>query len=743
MLNKLVWCISSFIIVFNLNSLGQQVIPLNGTWQFDQTTSAFPPVKFSRSIPVPGLVSLALPKIDEYEVFFRKPEKSEYKTNPDLLKRDYTPKYSWYRKIIDIPAAYLGKEAVLVIKKSQYVTQVYVNGIDVGSSASCFTPIILPLSTAIKYGAKNEILIKTGDKAWLPSEAAGGTDKEKEHYLPGIWDDVYLSFSDKFRINKAIFLPSLKQKTVTAKFLLRSFYPLKTTYGQPKRDKAKIEVALYEKASNKQVAVFTDSVFLDRDNNTLYEAKIPVLQPYPWSPDDPFLYTAKVKVFNKQELSDEHSYHFGIRDFERIGKHFYLNGKQTYLRGSNITLHRFFEDPDSKALAWNREWVKKMFIDYAKNLNWNTYRICVGIVPDFWYDMADEYGIMLQNEWMYWEDHGWNDEIKKEYSDWVWTDGNHPSIVIWDALNENRNLYIGSELIPQLKHLDPTRVWDAGYMAGNDMKQDEMDEPHPYMSYELRWWDGTKTREPKKPYQLGNLDFRYVMIDEALRSDQAQLVNEYGWVWTWRDGQPSKLTLNFYKYYLGNDLSAEKTRHFQAYWLQIDTEWLRCQRELAGVLSFTHLTNNYGYTGDWFSDITNLTPTPALLWFRHCFAPTAVFVNLTDERYVKDVKAHQAGEQLGFNLVGINDLNEAITGKVVLKLYDYRGTVVVRQTKKVILDALDKQYIPVILQLPSQTGGYTLAAEFTPDSTTGKTVVSRRYLKIGQEDQYQFFDPTP
>jgi hypothetical protein len=34
-------------------------------------------------------------------------------------------------------------------------------------------------------------------------------------------------------------------------------------------------------------------------------------------------------------------------------------------------------------------------------------------------------------------------------------------------------------IIPELKQLDPTRIWDAGYMTSSQMGNDEMDEPHP------------------------------------------------------------------------------------------------------------------------------------------------------------------------------------------------------------------------------------------------------------------------
>ena len=728
------------IYLIHTTPVKAQTLDLNGTWQFDQTITAFPPGTFTRTIPVPGLISLATPRIDQYDVFFRKPGKAEYKSDADLSKPDYTPKYSWYKKSITIPAAYRGKEAVLILKKSQYVTQVYVNGRDMGTSVSCFTPIVIPITSALQFGTQNDILVKVGDRTWLPANAAGGTDKEKEHYLPGIWDDVSLRFSEKFRVQKALLLPSLSQKSVTAKVLIRSFYPSQITFGAPKGDTAQIKVSIYEKLSNRQVSAGIVSQFVKRDDNTPVELTIPVSIPHAWSPDDPFLYTAKVEVLDKGKQSDSQSFHFAMRDFGRIGKQFYLNGKQIYLRGSNITLQRFFEDPDSKDLAWNHEWVKKMMIDYAKELNWNTYRICVGLVPDFWYDLADEHGILLQNEWMYWQDHGWNDEIRAEYTDWVWSDGNHPSIVIWDGINENWNKFIGNELIPELKKLDPTRFWDSGFMTSQEMTQDEMDEPHPYMGA-LPFVDIKKFAED--PYPLGDLDYTPQILKDAINSGQAQMVNEYGWVWTWRDGQPSKLTLPLYRYYLGNNLGSAQTRSFQAYWLQLETEWLRSHRELGGVLAFTHLTNNFGYTGDWFSNITNLTPTPALQWFKHCFAPAAVFIDLMDERYMKQAVPHKPGETFAFNLVGINDNNEPVSGKVRLELFDSIGKAVVQKEYSLHIKDLGKNYLPVTLQLPFITGGYTMIAEFDKDGGKGMPVISRRYIKVGQMNQYKYYEPLP
>jgi beta-galactosidase/beta-glucuronidase len=524
---------------------GRTVISLNGQWEFDQTEKAFPPQKFTRKIPVPGLIHLAVPKVSQYDRFFKKPTEPELSEQFNFLDRDYTPMYNWYRKKITIDRNLSGRKLTLTIKKSQYVTQVYVNGISVGRSIECYTPIDFNITEFVKFGAENELLIQVGDRAWLPSEAAGSTDKEKVNYLPGIWDDVFIAATGNLKVDRALFLPSLKKEQVTVKVLLHNLYPPQMLYGAPMYDDCRIEVTLKEKRSGKAVAAGTVQGDAKRDNHTCFETTLDLKHPQAWSPENPFLYEGEINVFEKDRLADRYTVSFGMRDFSVQGKYFTLNGSKYFLRGSNITLQRFFEDPDCGNLAWDREWVKKLMIDLPKSIDWNAMRICVGIVPDFWYDLCDEYGIVLQNEWFYWQIHGWDDQVRKEYTDWVWSDGNHPSIVIWDAINENRDDYTGNVLIPELKKLDPTRVWDAGYMSDGDMDNDEMDEPHPYTTYQ-----DVAESSKKNPYSLGDLQNwdRFRSIPDA---GVPQLANEYGWIWLWRNGKPSKLTVKNYDYYVG------------------------------------------------------------------------------------------------------------------------------------------------------------------------------------------------
>lgn len=721
-----------FLSVFAWADDGRTTISLNGEWDFDQTELAFPPRKYTRKIPVPGLVHLARPKISQYEKFFKKPDGVELVEQFNFLERDYTPMYNWYKRKVFIDEKFKDEQLFLTIKKSLYVTRVFVNGHEVGASMECYTPMDFNITSAVKYGSDNEILIQVGDRAWLPSEAAGGTDKEKVHYLPGIWDDVFITATGKMRVDKVLFLPSLAKGLVTVKTLVRSLYPPQMLYGDKMKDSCKIEFCVKEKTTGRIVGKKMIEGEAKRDNRTYFETSISLDNPKAWTPDSPFLYEGEVSVYDQDELVDRYSVNFGMRDFSRKGKFFTLNGDKFYLRGSNITLQRFFEDPDCQALAWDREWVKKLMVDLPKSIDWNAMRICVGIVPDFWYDLCDEYGIVLQNEWLYWQNHGWDEQVRKEYTNWVWSDGNHPSIVIWDAINENWDSYIGNTLIPELKELDPTRIWDAGYMTSDQMgTNDEMDEPHPYRALTLMHSSELNDYFKNNPYNLGALHENWVGFSSILDAGVPQLVNEYGWIWLWRDGRPSKLTLNNYNYYLGENATPEQCRELQAYWLELETEWLRSERSVGGILAFCHLTNNYGFTGDWFiNDIKDLEPSPAFRWFKHCFAPSAVFIDLADRRYTKHLEPLKPGSDLVFNLVGVNDLNKESSGKVLMKLLDEKGTIISTQEESIVIEPFGKRLQPCLLKLPSKVGGYLLIAEYH-EKGGAKPVLSRRYLKVG------------
>lgn len=725
----------------------RNIINLDGKWEFEQTEKAIPPDKFTHIIPVPGLIDLAEPKIEQYEKYFNGTQQ---------------PRYNWYRYTFSVSPENQNKFAVLNILKSQFNTQVLLNGYDLGTYMECNTPIECNLTEFISYKEKNVLLIRVGERAWLPKQSATGVDREKYADIPGIWDDVFITFTGPLRVERTLILPDLRNSKATFKILIENHAKIIDRSMYLTDINGIVSVHIREKKSGQRVSdVVSEKVTIRCQNQIPVSFELSVKNPHLWSPEDPFLYEAVVSITAEGKSSDQVETPFGMRDFKSVGRMFHLNGQQYRLLGSTINLYRFFEDRERAGLPWNKDWVKKMLVDIPKSLQWNAFRMCIGLAPKFWYDYADEYGILIQNEYPMWQVRGWNEQIDKEYTDWVWTDGNHPSIIIWDAMNELKHDYIGNVVIPKLKKLDPARIWDAGYMTGEDMILNEMDEPHYYPLSHGWWQSDDRVKQSRELYRFGNLFRKHSMLGLTRYEGVPMVLNEYGWLWLNRDGTPAIRTKGYfgpedtppktkdyeyfnaegkqeflnrdnYEYFLGLNATVKDRREFQAYMMGVQTEAIRSSRNLAGVLSFCYLTNNKGYTGDWFIDsIKDLVPGPTLKWMYHCFAPFAVFIDVEDGRYLKNPKTFEPAKEYAVNLLGINDTGETKSGKVVFKIINAKGDIINEQSSSISVDAFWETLLPLVVKFPETPGCYLLLSELHYSDESIQPQLSRRYVRVG------------
>jgi len=747
-------CLILFLISINgIANNPRYVMDLCGQWEFEQTEKAYPPGKFTRKIPVPGLIDLAEPRIYQYE---------------RLFLGDNDPRYSWYRYTFSVPKESRGKKAVLTVLKSRFNTQVILNDVDLGTYMECSTPIECDLTNYLNSDGKNVLLVRVDDIRRIPAQSAFSKDIEQFTYIPGIWDEVYITFTGPIRIARTLSLPDAKNNKVTVKVLLHNLDEKIRREFSLVDYKADVSVFIREKKSKKRVSEeISGTVTITCLHQKAVELEIPLKDVHLWSPDDPFLYEAVVSVKSEGVLSDQFTDTFGMRDFGTKGKSFVLNGEEIVLLGSNITLSRFFGDPERARLPWDKKWVKQLFIDIPKSLRWNAFRNSIGLLPDFWYDLADEYGILLQNEWQMWKNRGWENQIEKEYTDWVWADGSHPSIVIWDAMNESRHDYIGNVVIPKLKKLDPTRIWDAGYMNESNMSLNEMDEPHYYPLLFSQRTDKAKVKRNRLNYRFGKLFYEEKVLEESRKSPVPQLVNEYAWLWINRDGTPAFIskgrtdpddklpqnhyfrplnewedennkTIGLFEYFLSSNTNTKDNWDFQAYYLQLQTEALRARRYISGVMSFSYLTFNKGYTGDWFlNPIKELIPGTTLKWQFHCFSPFAVFIDLEDGRYLKNPKSFTPGNSYCIKLFGINDTNTEKKGTVVFKIIDVNNKVVSRESRDIKIAPHFQEFVTVQMNMPEKSGGYLLVSELTDENDI--TQVSRRYIRIGDVSEDAVF----
>ncbi|MCC7154607.1 MAG: hypothetical protein IT161_08535 [Bryobacterales bacterium] len=691
--------------------LGQRTsISLNGEWKIADSMAAEPaPTTFPAAVPVPGLVHLskpAFPDVDQFDSREFIDASIREKKMPEAARVDHAGNtrqqrtYFWYRRTVSVPTR--GTVAVLRVGKAQFGTAVWVNGVAVGEHRGCFSAGIFDVTKAIRWEAANEITIRIGaHPAALPVWAPAGADYEKYKWTPGIYDDVTLHISG---------LPVI-ESVQTAPRIDASEVLIETAVHNPSAQPVRFQLSQKGGSQSAELALS-----LAAGERRTYRQTVKIPQARLWTPEDPFLYSIETSTGG-----DSVKTRFGMREFrfDTATKRAYLNGKLYFLRGSNITLHRFFEDPESKDLPWRRDWVRKLLVDYSKRMNWNSYRFCIGPVPDMWFDIADEAGLLVQNEFFIWNGRERfppyrAQELITQYSEWMRDNWNHPSVAIWDASNETAAPVLRDTVIPQVRKLDlSNRPWENGYSTPTGL--DDPVEDHPYLFsafYSGRSFDmtqlermtGAKTTNAGHP------------------SGHAVIANEYGWLWMKRDGTPTLLTERAYEKLLGPNSTASQRWELYAYYLAGLTEFWRAHRNFAGVLHFTSLTCSYPgvKTGDHFLNLDTLRVEPNFDgWVRESFKPLGVYINFWQPSLA-------AGSRRNYSIMMVNDEGKPLSGTLSLA-FERDGTASTRTETPFQMNAYGQHTWELSLDTPAQPGAYLLKAAA---AATGEPTISRRKVDV-------------
>lgn len=714
------------ILASALAGAGRVTISLNGTWQItDSRDGSTLPTSYGHTVPVPGLAHSSTPPFPDVDRFDSRqliqnrvskgmlPESALVET-AGVSRQDRN--WFWYRRTFAAPAR--RTVAILRINKAQFGAAVWLNGQKVGEHLPCFSAAILDVSPAIHWTGTNELVVRIGaHPGVLPPTVTPGTDFEKNLWTPGIYDDVSLLVSDNPVIETVQAAPRIAASSVLVQTVVRNAAAAPATFTLTHRVHGwKSEVTAGQAASEK--------VTLAPGQSRTLLTTIHIPKAKLWWPEDPNLY-----VIETSTGGDSASTRFGMREirFDTPTRRAWLNGRVYFLRGSNITLHRFFEDPLSGTLPWNEAWVRRLLVDIPKQMHWNAFRFCIGPVPERWLDIADEAGLLIQNEYFVWTGHSWHGKnnqtrfdangLIREYSEWVRDNWNHPSVAIWDANNETWDPVFGEKVIPAVRGLDLShRAWENSYNppAGPDDPME--DHPYEFMHMASRG----------EPFSMTTFE-RPNGKCPGLMTGHAMILNEYGWLWLNRDGSPTQLTKNLYPKLLGPNSTADERLELNAYLLAGITEYWRAYRQYAGVLHFVYLMSSdpLGYTADHFRDIVKLELNP---WFRdymsQAFRPLGVNLSFWQDSLA-------AGSKRDIPVMMVNDQPEPAEGTLSLIVESESGAVVGRQTKKFFVAGLGQQTYYFAFQAPEQTGKFLLKAVAQPvEKSYDGPAVSRRKLQV-------------
>lgn len=699
-------------------------ISLDGTWQIaDGLSPEQALAEFAHTVPVPGMANLAQPPFADVDRFDSREflaNQVRHKLLPEsaLTNAAGVPRqnrtYFWYARTFRAPAR--KQVAILKVNKAQFGTAVWLNGKKIGEHTGCFTAGYFDLSGAIDWQGENRLLVRIGaHPAALPPSIMTGIDQEKIRWTPGIYDSVSLLLSDNPVIERIQVAPRLAASEILVQSVLKNHSSKPVSFALSHRVRA-------WKGGAPAGAMAPREITLGASESKTVVDHVRVPNPSLWTPEHPFLY-----VLETSTGGDSASTRFGMREFrfDTATRRAYLNGKIYFMRGSNITLHRFFEDPKAGALPWTESWVRKLLVDIPKKMHWNSFRFCIGPVPDKWLDIADEAGLLVQNEYFVWTGMtNWHNEwdpgqLTTDYHEWIRDNCNHPSVAIWDASNETKSDVLTKTILPAVRGDDlSNRPWENGYNLPSG--PDDPMEDHPYLF--------SKNQIAGKPqFAMTNLEKTSSQPrgSEANLTGHALILNEYGWLWLNRDGSPTVLTKGVYENLLGANATAAQRFALDAYLLAGLTEYWRAHRNYAGVLHFVYLMCSYPgvYTADHFLDIEKLELEPHFAdYVGEAFKPLGVYID-----YWRPTL--QAGAARRFNVMMINDDSEARSGNLILTLERKEGGEVARMETPFRLAAYGQQTYECDLNVPEAAGDFLLKAAALSGGSKEPTL-SRRMVRL-------------
>jgi len=706
------------------NAGARKIVNLDDAWEVAEGSMDSLPAHFDHKVPVPGLVDMVKTTFGKVgqennkletcyaaRQLIRLPEFAQVGQKSDLRQA------FWYRRTFTIKAE-IPEVAILKIHKARYGTKVFLNGQVVGEHLPCFTPALMDVKKFLKgAGRENELVIRLGaDRESLPQDQPTGWDFEKYKYIPGIYDSVELILSGAPHIANVQTVPEIEKGKV------RVVVEMDNVAGADKIEvRYKLSGARTAKPVRSGVAQATGC---SGDEKVTVDFEVPVPDCRLWTPDDPFLYELELRTAGDCKLV-----RFGMRSFrfDPETKRAMLNGKPYFMRGTNVCIYRFFEDDARGDKPWRRDWVRKLHRKF-KSMHWNSIRYCIGFPPELWYEIADEEGFLIQDEFPIWlldkaPENPRAEKIIPEYIEWMRERWNHPCVVLWDGQNESVTPETG-KAISAVRRLDLSgRPWDNGW--AEPQSPTDCAEAHPYLF--IKAWSGG---EPFRFKDIAGVSPVPHLRDEQKKLDVPIIINEYAWLWLNRDGSVTCLTDKVYSSLLGQNSTAEQRWLLYAKYLAGLTEFWRCHRECAGVLHFCGLGYSRpgdkprpegGATSDHFVDLEKLEFEPNFeKYVRDAFCPVGLMVDLWDEEITP-------GAERQVKVFVINDLYRNWKGTVDLQILRDKQ-VVSRQSKPCTVESLGREILTFEQKFPIEAGDYRLVAQLAGDD--GKPVRSIRDFKV-------------
>ncbi len=521
---------------------------LNGLWNYAITSKdGKQPVTFDGEILVPFCIESSLSGVQ---------------------KEVGADKALWYQRDFMVPKAWKGQRVLLHFGAVDWMADVWVNGIKVGSHTGGYTPFSFDITQALN-GKTNELVVRVWDPtddSYIPHGKQVNNPRGIFYTaVTGIWQTVWMEPVPDSYIASLHTVPNLDKATVTVTPEFK---------GLTSDDLYQVEV-LFEGervASGKALGGQPVEVNMPQGFRT-------------WTPDRPNLYDLKVTVFRKGKIVDEVGSYFAMRCFgtkrdESGIVRLTLNGKPIFHFGpldQGWWPDGLYTAPTDEALAYD--------IEKTKELGFNMIRKHVKVEPARWYYHCDRLGMIV------WQDMpsggkgpGWQTTqyfqgpesvrsleseecYKKEWREIIESLISQPCIGVWVPFNESWGQFKTPEIVEMTKKLDPTRLVNPA-SGGNFYACGDILDLHHYPEPKMVLYDPTRVTVLGEYGGIGR------------KVEGHTWVKDQGWGYVEFDSE-EKVTDTYVEY--ANQLYYMVPQGFSA---AVYTQTTDCETELNGLMTY-------------------------------------------------------------------------------------------------------------------------------------------------------------
>jgi len=349
---------------------------------------------------------------------------------------------AWYQREIDIPATWSGKRVALLLERTRWRTDVYVDERLAGSNRSLVAPHEFELG--MLSPGRHRLSVRIDNRMLQPPYRPDGhsvSDAEGSTWN-GIAGRIELSATSPVWIDDAQVYPNVANKSAQIRVRIGN---LTGRSGEGTLRAGSVSAAVHWNQDGGEAAL-----------------DVPLPDAAPWSEFEPALQRLTVSL-SRPNAEDSRHLSFGLREIRTDGKQILLNGELFHFRathdGGGFPLTGY---PATDVATWKR------ILGICKEWGLNGMRFHSWCPPGAAFTAADEIGFYLHPECGMWNSFDaerkmlgiLNDEtaaLLKAY-------GNHPSLVLLGATNEPAGHY--AEQLPEWdrkwREADPRRLYSDG-----------------------------------------------------------------------------------------------------------------------------------------------------------------------------------------------------------------------------------------------------------------------------------------